>query len=179
MKLLIKDIDLGYLSSQYENIQFYILRSNDRLSFISCIVCVCETAYDIVENWRSIQNMATVYHQHSGGFDAWNMYLAFVSVESISVWEKYEIENNKFSARKIVLDGFKETPNIEQLIVELEKQLFGSDLTLESQPFQAEDNVAKLENYYRGIPIDSKRESREKRALIIDKIAESLNSNEN
>ncbi|EIO3937290.1 hypothetical protein RFA45_001070 [Vibrio vulnificus] len=179
MKLLIKEIDLGFLSDQYENIQFYMLCSDDRLSFISCIVCVCDTAYDIIENWRSIQNMVAVYHQHSGGFGAWNMYLAFVSVESIPVWEKYEIENNKFSARKIVLDDFQEIPDIEQLIIELEKQLLGSDLTLESRSFQLEEDLPYLENYYRGAPLDSKSESRDKRALMIDKIVESLNSNEN
>ncbi|WP_305812143.1 ABC-three component system middle component 1 [Photobacterium leiognathi] len=179
MKLLIKDIDLGFLSSQYENIQFHILRSDDRLSFISCIVCVCETAYDIIENWRSIQNMIAVYHQHSGSFDAWNMYLAFVSVESIPVWEKYEIENNKFSARKIVIDDFLEVPNIHHLIIELEKQLLGSDLTLESRADQPKENLTHLEKYYRGAPLDSKNESRAKRALMIDNIIESLSCNEN
>lgn len=179
MKLLIKEIDLEFLSGQYENIKFHMLRSDDRLSFISCIVCVCETACDIVDNWRSIQNMVAVYYQHSGGFDAWNMYLAFASVEKIPVWEKYEIENNKFSARKIVLDGFQEIPNIGELITELDKQLLGSDLTLESRSCQLEEGVSYLENYYRGAPLDSKTESRDKRALMIDKIIQSLNSNEN
>ncbi|EII3115737.1 hypothetical protein HJ076_17525 [Vibrio parahaemolyticus] len=179
MKLLTKETDLGFLSDQYENIEFHMIHSDDRLSFISCIVCVCETSKDIVENWRSIQNMVAVYHQHSGGFDAWNMYLAFVSVENVPEWEKYEIENNKFSARKIVLDGLKEKPRIDQLIIELENQLLGSDLTLETRSCQLEENLPYLENYYRGTPLDSKKESRDKRALIIDQIVESLNSNEN
>ena len=156
-----------------------MLRSDDPLSFISCIVCVCETAQEIIENWKSIQNMVAVYHQHSGVFDAWNTYLAFASVESIPVWEKYEIENNKFSVRKIVLDDFQQTPSLDQLIIELENQLLGSDLNLENRAFQLKDNLPSLENYYRGAPLDSKSESREKRALIIDKIIEGLNINEN
>jgi hypothetical protein len=179
VKLLIKESDLGFLSAEFENIQFHMIRSNDHISFISCIACVCKTSNDIVENWRAIQNMVAVYHQHSGGFDAWNMYLAFVSSESISVWEKYEIENNKFSARKIVLDGLQEIPSIDQLIIELEKQLLGSDLKLETRPNHVEENLTHLEKYYRGIPLDSKSESREKRASIINNIIESLNSNEN
>ncbi|PHR22511.1 MAG: hypothetical protein COA36_17780 [Desulfotalea sp.] len=97
MKLLTKESDLGFLSDEFENIQFHMICSDDRLSFISCIVCVCETAQVIIENWRSIQNMVAVYHQHSGGFDAWNMYLVFVSFDKIPTWKKYEIENNKFS----------------------------------------------------------------------------------
>lgn len=179
MKLLVKEVDLGFLSTEYQNIEFYALSSNDRLSFITCIVCVCENSQDVIENWRTIQNMVAVYYQHSGVFDAWNMYLAFVCNEEVSIWDKYEIENNKFSARKLVLDESKERPTIEQLIRELEKQLLGSDLTLESRSFQLEEDLPYLENYYRGAPLDSKSESRDKRALMIDKIIESLNSNEN
>lgn len=179
MKLLTKDSDLEFLSVEYENIQFHMLGSDDSFSFISCIVCVCETAQEIMENWRSIQNMVAVYHQHSGGFNAWNMYLAFVSAESVSAWKKYEIENNKFSARKIVLDCFEKKPKIDQLIIELENQLLGSDLKLETRSSHAEENLNQLEKYYRGAPLDSKNESKEKRALMIDKIIENLNSYEN
>jgi hypothetical protein len=179
VKLLTKDSDLEFLSAEYENIQFHMLRSDDHLSFISCIVCVCETAQVIIENWRAIQNTVAVYHQHSGGFDAWNMYLAFVSTESVAVWEKYEIENNKFSMRKIVLDNLQQSPSLEQLIIELENQLLGADLTLESRAHQEKDNLPSLENYYSGAPLGSKGDSREKRALMIDKIIEDLNSNEN
>ncbi|WP_087106068.1 ABC-three component system middle component 1 [Halomonas citrativorans] len=179
MNLLIKETDLGFLSSQYENIQFHMFRSDDHLSFISCLACVCKTSSDIVENWRTIQNLVAVYYQRSGGFDAWNMYLAFVSAENVPTWEKYEIENNKFLARKIVLDGLQEIPNINQLIIELEKQLLGSDLTLETRSSHVKENFTHLENYYRGAPLDSKSESREKRASIINNIIESLSKNEN
>lgn len=179
MKLLTKESDLGFLSSEYEKIKFHMLGSDDHLSFISCIVCVCETAQEIIEHWRIIQNMVAVYHQHSGAFDAWNMYLIFVSSEKISVWEKYEIENNKFSARKIVLDGLQEILDIDQLIIELERQLFGSDLKLETRPGHVDENSTDLEKYYCGAPLGSKNESKEKRALMIEKIIESLNNNEN
>lgn len=179
MKLLIKEINLEFLSTEYENFQFHMLRSDDRLSFISCIVCVCETAQDIIKNWRKIQNLIAVYHQSTGSFDAWNMYLVFVSAENVPVWEKYEIENNKFSARKIVLDELQEIPSIDQIIVELEKQLFGSDLTLENRSDQVEEKSTHLEKYYRGAPLDSKSESREKRASMINNIIESLSRNEN
>ena len=179
MNLLIKESDFEFLSSQYESIQFHMLNSDDHLSFISCIVCVCETSNDIVENWRAIQNLLAINHQISGKFDAWNMYLAFVSVENVPINEKYEIENNKFSTRKIVLDGFKEAKNIGQLIIELENQLLGSDLSLESRESPQEEYSSSLKDYYSGAPFDSKHESKEKRASMIDKIIESLNNNEN
>ena len=179
MKLLTKKSDLGFLSDEHENIKFHMLGSDDDFSFISCIVCVSETAKEIIENWRSIQNMVAVYHQNSGGFNAWNMYLVFVCTESVVVWEKYEIENNKFSVRKIVLDNLPQTPSLEQLIIELENQLLGADLTLEIRVHQEEENLPSLGDYYSGAPLDSKNESKEKRALMIDKIIESLNNDEN
>jgi len=179
VKLSIKEIDLEFLSTQFENIDFHMFLSDDHLSFISCIACICENSNDIIDNWQSIQNIVAVFHQSSGGFDAWNMYLAFVSVEKIPTWEKYKIENNKFFARKIVLDGLQDIPSLEQLIIELENQLLGSDLTLESRSIQLEENLTYLESYYRGAPTDSKSESREKRALMINNIIESLSSNEN
>ena len=179
MKLLTKEVNLEFLSTEYESFQFHMLRSDDRLSFISCIVCVCETAQDIIKNWRTIQNLIAVYHQSTGGFDAWNMYLVFVSTENVPVWKKYEIENNKFSARKIVLDGLQEIPSTDQLIIELEKQLFGSDLTLETRSGHVEENSTYLEKYYRDAPLGSKSESRERRASMINNIMEVLSRNEN
>lgn len=179
MKLLIKKNNLEFLSTQFENIQFHMFRSDDNFSFITCLACICERSNDIVEHWKSIQNMLAVFHQGSGDFDAWNVYLAFISVENVPTWAKYEIENNKFSARKIILDGFQEVPSLEKLTSELENQLLGSDLTLESRSGQLEEHLINSEYYYRGAPIDSKHESREKRALIIDNIIKRLNNNEN
>lgn len=179
MKLLVKEVDLEFLSTEYENIEFYTLCSDDRLSFITCIVCVCGNLKNVIENWRTIQNMVTLYYQHSGGIDAWNMYLAFICNEKVPIWEKYEIENNKFSARKIILDEFQGIPNIERLISELEKQLLGSDLKLVSQSHQLKESLPNQENYYRGAPLESNSMSKDKRASMIDKIIESLNSNEN
>ena len=179
MKLLIKEIDLSFLSTEYPHIEFHMFCSNGDLSFISGFVCICKTSSDIVESWRSIQNLLAVHHQSSGTFDAWNMYLVLVCVENIPITEKYEIENNKFSARKIVLDEFNEAKNIDQLIIELENQLLGSDLSLESRKFPQEEYSSSLKDYYSGAPLDSTNESKEKRALMIDKIIENLNNNEN
>ncbi|WP_283392092.1 ABC-three component system middle component 1 [Photobacterium phosphoreum] len=179
MKLLIKEIDLGFLSAHYEHIEFRMFRSDDPLSFISCITCVCETSEDVVKNWRAIQNIVAVYYQPSSSLAAWNVYLAFVTVDKVPVWEKYEIENNKFTARKIVLDGLSEIPSIDQLAIELQKELLGSDLTLDSQVNESEGTLLYFGEHVRGAPLDSTSESREKRALMINNIIELLNQNEN
>tara|TARA_R110002167_G_scaffold366449_2_gene597492 strand:+ start:38880 stop:39419 length:540 start_codon:yes stop_codon:yes gene_type:complete len=179
MKLLADKADLSFLSAQYENIGFHMFRSNDSLSFISCIACVCETSAEVVESWRAIQSIVSVYHQPSGSLASWNVYLAFVTVEIVPLWEKYEIENNKYVARKIILDGLSVIPSPDQLAIELQKQLLGSDLTLDPRVNEPREALLSIEEYVRGAPLDSKHESRAKRALMIDNIIKFLNKNEN
>lgn len=179
MKLLGKEVDLGFLSAHYANIEFHMFCSDDPLSFISCIACVCKTSVEVVENWRAIQNIVSVHHQPAGSLAAWNVYLAFVTVEQVPLWEKYEIENNKFAARKLIIDGLPEIPSPEQLAIELQNQLLGSDLTLDPRVNDPKEALLSLERYGRGAPLDAKTESREKRALMINNIIELLSKNEN
>ncbi|WP_327440623.1 ABC-three component system middle component 1 [Pseudomonas donghuensis] len=179
MKLLIKEFDFEFLTSQFEQVEFRMFCSDDPLSFISCIACICETSAEIVRSWSAIQSVVSVYHQPSGGLAAWNVYLAFVSRDYVPLWDKYEIENNKYAARKIILDGLVEIPNPAQLAVELEKQLLGSDLVLDPRVSEPREALLSLEDYVRGAPLDQKFESREKRAEMINTIIEFLSKNEN
>ncbi|ABZ75098.1 hypothetical protein Shal_0523 [Shewanella halifaxensis HAW-EB4] len=179
MKLLTKEVDLSFLSDHYENIRFHMFCSDDPLSFISCIACVCETSAEVVESWSEIQSMVSVYYQPSGNLASWNVYLALITVESVPIWEKYQIENNKYAARKIILDGLPEIPCIDQMAIELQKQLLGSDLALYPQVNESREALLSIEEYIRGTPLDSKKESKNKRALVIDNIIELLNNNEN
>ena len=60
MYILNEIADLSFLNSEYESIKCHMFRSDDHLSFISCIACMCETSEDIVKNWRAIQNIVSV-----------------------------------------------------------------------------------------------------------------------
>lgn len=179
MKLLNKEADLSVLCKEYRNMSFHMFCSDDPTPFISCIACVCEKSEDIVENWQAIQNIISVYHQPSGGLTAWNVYLTFVTSNHVPVWEKYLIQNNKFVARKIILDEFSGVPSPENLVIELEKQLLGSDLKLNQRVNETIQPVLALREYFRGTPLDLKVESRERRTLIINNIIELFNQNEN
>lgn len=104
--------------------------------------------------------------------------MAFITIGLVPIWEKYEIENNKFAARKIVLDGLQKIPSPDQLAIELQKHLLGSDLALDPRVNEPREARLSLEEYVRGAPLDSKAEAREKRALMINNIIEFLNKNE-
>jgi len=179
MKLLSKEVDLSVLSVKYDKIRFHMYCSDDPLSFISCIVCVCETSADILENWRTIQNVVSVHYQPSGDLASWNMYIVFFTTDVFPVWEKYEIENNKFAARKIIIDKFSGAPTSAQLVTELQKYLLGTDLRLDPRVNESKEALLSLDKYVRGAPLDSKNESREIRASMVNEIIKFLNKNEN
>jgi hypothetical protein len=179
MKLLTKEYDFEFLAAEFGDMAFHMFRSDDSLSYISCIACLCKESSVIVKNWRVIQNLVSVHHQPPGNLAVWNVYIAFVTIGTVPIWDKYQIENNKYSARKLIIDGYAELPTVEQLTDCLEEQLLGSDLTLDPRFAETREPLLSLEKFVRGAPLDQKIESKEKRASMINEIIESLNKNEN
>lgn len=179
MKLLIKDYDFEFLTAEFGGMEYHMFRSDDPLSYISCIACLCNEPSVISKNWRVIQNLVSVHHQPPGNLPAWNVYIAFVTTGAVPIWDKYQIENNKYAARKLILDGYAKLPTREQLAEHLEQQLLGADLTLDPRVEEAREPLLSLEKFVRGAPLDQKIESKEKRAFMINEIIESLNKNEN
>ncbi|MOA08677.1 hypothetical protein D3C78_1284660 [compost metagenome] len=179
MKLLIKDYNFEFFTAEFDGIAFHMFRSDDELSYISCIVCLCKEPSVIVNNWRVIQNLVSVHHQPPGNLAAWNVYIAFVTSGAVPIWDKYQIENNKYAARKLIMDGYAELPTLKQLKGHLERQLLGADLTLDPRVTETREPLLSLEEFVRGAPLDQKTESKERRASMINKIIESLNKNEN
>lgn len=175
MKLLLKEYDFGFLNTEFDGIEFRMFRSDDSLSYISCIACLCNQASDIVGSWRVIQNLVSVHYQPLGNLASWNVYVAFVTTEQVPIWDKYQIENNKYAARKIIIDELPELPAPEQLAVYLQEQLLGTDLTLDSRVNEPREALLSLEKFVRGAPLDQKAESKEKRASMINDIIEFLN----
>jgi hypothetical protein len=179
MKLLTKDYDFEFLASEFGDMAFHMFRSDDSLSYISCIACLCKESSVIVKNWRVIQNLVSVHHQPPGNLAVWNVYIAFVTIGTVPIWDKYQIENNKYSARKLIIDGYTKLPTVEQLTDCLEEQLLGSDLTLDPRVAEPREPLLSLDKFVRDAPLDQKIESKEKRASMINEIIESLNKNEN
>lgn len=179
MKLSIEDYNFEFLTAEFNDLEFYMFRSDDELSYISCIVCLCKEPFAIVKNWSVIQSLVSVHHQPPGNLASWNVYIAFVTKGAVPIWDKYQIENNKYAARKLIMDGFAELPTLGQLTVLLERQLLGADLTLDPRVTEAREPLLSLEKFVRGAPLDQKTESKERRASMINEIIESLNKNEN
>lgn len=179
MNLLSKDFDLTFLSSKFENIDFQLFVSNDEASYISCIVCWCKTSSQIIENWSAIQNYMSAYYQPPGDLAIWNIYLTFFCLESLPQWEKYKIQNDKYAVRKLVLDGVQALPDSAHAQTLINNHLLGADLELKESSTQPKiDFSLFLNDYVRGVPLDTKFTSIEEREQRINNIIKFLGKHE-
>lgn len=123
---------------------FKLYVSDDSLSYISCIVCLCESSSQVIDNWNAIQSYVSGHYQPPGALGIWNIYLAFVCTEKLPLWEKYQIENDKYAVRKIVLDDQQILPSPIQVIEVLSQHLLGSDLVLDESVVEVDQSTFTL-----------------------------------
>ncbi|HEM8721891.1 TPA: hypothetical protein U2Q84_004122 [Enterobacter hormaechei] len=72
--------------------------------FVSCVVCWTESE-DVLENeWNAIQNVIALHFKTESKIARWNVYIAFFCKEKVSRNLKLLIENDKFTARKLIFD---------------------------------------------------------------------------
>lgn len=99
--------------------------------------------------WKRINSVLSEYLAEylDSSFKKWNVYILFTTTDTVSKELKYDIENNKFFARKIVADNYHEQltdDNIEKLIL---KYITINDLKIENQLPTSKDYVSTSEVY--------------------------------
>jgi hypothetical protein len=179
MKLSSNPYDLTFLKSEFEEIKFELLSTADS-QLLNCIVCWCETANDVITNWQAIQNLISAYFQPVGQFAQWNVYLVIFCAEELPVRVKYIIQNDKYSVRKIVLDGLDVLPDSDEAVTVVNKELLGSDLSLGRIESVVLQNInPAISDLISGAPSDMSVESKNKRASMIKNIIRFLKKDEN
>jgi hypothetical protein len=76
--------------------------------------------------------------------ERWNLYLVFFVKDEVDREDKYVIEQDRFSTRKIVLDGINERPSDDEAIELIEETLF--ELTIDLTPIPVSDSIEELLN---------------------------------
>lgn len=75
------------------------------------IICFVQFEGDdgLAENWKQFNSFVTAEYitTLSDEFSRWNFYILYVSNSIVTRQVKYEIENDKFSTRKIVIEGLE------------------------------------------------------------------------
>lgn len=93
------------LNTEYKDILFLIKEVN-LIGKISVIAGLFESEQLLKENWEDLSSSICSHYQMNldNDFTKWNTYLIYVCREPIRKELKYQIENDKFSNRKIVIE---------------------------------------------------------------------------
>lgn len=74
--------------------------------FISCVVCWVETSLQLEQKWNAVQNILALSYKSERKVARWNLYIAFFCKEEVGKPLRLLIQNDKFSARKMVFDSW-------------------------------------------------------------------------
>lgn len=182
MLLSESDRNITFLSREFKDIAFSLLDSNDDQALISCFVCRFHNLSHLEKNWTKIASMIAVNYQAclKNEFAAWNIYLSFFCEFKVPIQLKYEIENDTYFMRKIVVDNIP-TMSSEDMVGYFNDEILGYDL-IENY----KKNPIPLDLYPRSaireaidslgdIPLGYKEEPRvsrlEKVRLLVEKVA--------
>ncbi|EKM5064311.1 hypothetical protein PUZ93_001309 [Cronobacter turicensis] len=135
MQLKLSEIEKKYLDQQFPNIHFSLYQSTDIEHFISCFVARVPNQQSCKDNWLNITTEIAINFQAAltSELASWNIYLVFICPEQIDKHLKYQIENNRFALRKIVLvSKIDETMWEQQILGILGRTILGDDLELGS-----------------------------------------------
>ncbi|HTF96287.1 MAG TPA: ABC-three component system middle component 1 [Cellvibrio sp.] len=120
--------DISFLAYEFPVAKFSLYRSNPE-KYLSCFVCEVEDSSQLESIWKSVTGVIAASYQAEldSKLEAWNIYLVFIISNDISKTLKYEIENNKFSMRKIAITACEVNGDITDY---LNNEILGADLTL-------------------------------------------------
>lgn len=171
--------DLGFLQSEFKDVRFELF-SCDQLQFINCIVCWFGSSGEMAASWKAIQSIVSLKFKPGAKFSRWNIYLVMLCPDRLDIREKYVIENDRYAARKVVLDNQGEHPTIEMVEKLINVELLGADLKLqETLPkFQAGIKLS-IASLIKNAPVDTTSKSKEKRGEIVNKLIEYYRRDEN
>lgn len=178
MKLLSRVHDFNFLTSEVDGVRFELFASSQ--SFLTCIVCWFESSTDVIMNWQAIQSIVSVRFKPEGGHSKWNVYLILMCPDSLEIRDKYVIQNDRYAARKIILDGLgdlPDSPDVEKLV---NVALLGTDLELAPVSDNSKDDTeTPIAAIVKGVPSGFSVDAKEARSETINKLIEFLSENEN
>jgi hypothetical protein len=167
-----KNHDLSFLTSEFEDLKCELF-SSDELSFINCIVCWFDSQQELVDKWKPVQSIISIKFKTETKFSKWNIYLVLLCPDTLDLREKYAIENDRYSARKIVLDELGKQLTIDEVEARINVELLGSDLELrKEEPSSFLAVRLAIASIIKNVPIDVTNKSKEKRGEIVTKLIE-------
>jgi hypothetical protein len=134
----------SFLNETFPDQKFLHMRTSGDES-ISCFVHWVANPEILRDLWSKITSLIAVEYQSNliSSFSSWNIYLVFVCASSVERSLKYQIENDRFAMRKIVLDGKILTEDEIQNF--MNNEIFCLNLDLVSKKIETLDQEAYSE----------------------------------
>ncbi|EKN4739343.1 hypothetical protein FG473_002926 [Yersinia enterocolitica] len=140
MRLLEINENLEFLSAEFPEIKFKKFRSSPQ-DYMHCFSAILIDEEHLRNSWRDISSIIAGDFQTTlkDEFEIWNIYLLLVVNTEISKHLRYEIENDRFSMRKMVVtkSGDVDIFNIEEY---LNNEILGIDIKL-SESFNSNKSI--------------------------------------
>ncbi|MFK8399143.1 ABC-three component system middle component 1 [Pseudomonas sp. BGr12] len=151
-----RDLDYVDFLAQFDKASFELYRSVPE-GYISCFSCWLKSEEDLVNLWGQVSSVIAYEFQAKldSKFEAWNIYLVFIVSDPVSKSVKYQIENDKFSMRKLVVSNVNADFCVETF---LNNELLGADLKIkEEAPQEAGTEVEASALYSKVMSLTSKK----------------------
>jgi len=130
MQLKIETRVIEYLSKQSEFHSINKLKcfAKEEKSFSLYIFSFfTDTQAELLEKYITVRDFIAIYFQSEyidKEVERWNLYIFFFVRGNVNLEVKYKIEQDKFSSRKIVIDGIQEDITDEFIRNKIEEELF-------------------------------------------------------
>ncbi len=122
IETMISDLD-----NEFENASFSFEEINYQ-GKLPCFFITVKSEEELTRIWMKVSDIIAVNCQSrmKNEFSIWNLYLFFIVSETISNDLKYQIENDTFSSRKIVIEGESDVAKI------IDEHILNRDIKIDS-----------------------------------------------
>lgn len=103
-----------------------------KISKFSCFSFQLTNETILDSSWMRLTNDIAINYiaDLDRGFSKWNCYIIFFCLSEVSKKLKFEIENNKFAARKIVISGLDKLLSADEIGAEINKLVLDTNIKL-------------------------------------------------
>jgi hypothetical protein len=127
-------MDLTVVEREFEGWHISSFKVSIGSGHIVAYCCQTINLADFSNEWQQINSYiaAKYVSKNKQPFERWNSYLLFICTEKIPKALRYEMENNKFAMRKIVVGEVGTVLNEEALALVLNREILSTNVTITS-----------------------------------------------
>lgn len=137
--------DLKVLQEMYNNMSITHWVKNLRVKCHIFTIRI-DTYSQLKDIWNKFTENIAIFFQDGfeNKYESWNVYVVFITGEKIPRLLKYEIENNRYSSRKIVMDEISPPIDENKIKKKISKRIFQLDIGEEKIAKKPKKDLSKI-----------------------------------